>query len=281
MRVAFLSLAGLCLAASAGSAAAAESYDGCTHTIASLPAILGSQGTWCLASDFSTSMASGTAITITANNITIDCNGHKLGGLSAGLGTQAVGIGATGRLNATVRRCTIRGFAVGVDLGGFGHLVEDSTFDANRVAGIRVDGGDAVIRRNRVNNTGGNTLSLPVTGIATTGASDIVDNTIVGVFTADGVLPATAIVQLLAPSGTVAGNRIHVVAASDAAQGIQSVATGPVAILRNDVLGPGAGDGIVCSPGAILASRNVVAGFDVAQTDCEDAGDNDFGTIAP
>ena len=276
MRIVSLSLVGLCLAVFAGPAPAAASYDGCTETIKSLPAVITTQGTWCLESDFSTSMATGSAITIAANNITIDCNGHKLGGISAGTSTLATGIGATGRLNATVRDCTIRGFAWGVNLGGFGHLVEDSTFDVNRIAGIQVVGGDAVIRRNRIVNTGGHAVSTAASAITVTGTSDIVDNSIVGVATVDGLTAATGIFQAAGPGGTVARNRIHLTAAQPMSIGIMSFGSGPVSLLGNDVLGAGSGSGIICTAGAVLASRNVVTGFDTPAIDCEDAGDNDF-----
>src|SRR5688572_8652857 len=70
-------LAALLLAATAP-ARAASAYDSCTGTIPALPATISTQGTWCLSKDLNTAVTTGNAITITANNVTIDCNGFKL-----------------------------------------------------------------------------------------------------------------------------------------------------------------------------------------------------------
>src|SRR4029079_7326065 len=107
-------------------ALAAQSYDNCTGYITVLPAIISTQGTWCLKQDLATAITSGAAITINTNNVTIDCNNFKLGGLAAGLGTNAYGVFANNRFNATVRHCNVRGFYVGVFLAGAsggGHAV--------------------------------------------------------------------------------------------------------------------------------------------------------------
>ena len=124
-----------------GQAEAAESHDSCTGFIDSLPATIATQGTWCLRNNLSTSIASGTAIRIGANNVTIDCNGFKIGGLAAGPGTETIGIHVSYRLNATVRNCAIRGFNRGIHLsgtGGGGHLIEDNTIDESRTSGISI-----------------------------------------------------------------------------------------------------------------------------------------------
>src|SRR6185369_13051491 len=84
---------------------AAESYDNCVGFVDSVPAVIATQGTWCLRHDLSTAITAGNAITIATNNVIIDCNDFKLGDLSAGAGTQAVGVQATDRLNTTVRHC--------------------------------------------------------------------------------------------------------------------------------------------------------------------------------
>src|SRR4249920_3646904 len=78
---------------------AAESYDNCTGYIDALPAVIASQGTWCMRHDLTTSISSGNAISVLTNNVTIDCNDFKLGGLAAGAGTTAAGIYAPNRQN--------------------------------------------------------------------------------------------------------------------------------------------------------------------------------------
>src|SRR5688500_8114044 len=84
-------------------ALAAESYQNCAGFIDTLPAVITSQGVWCLRKDLSTAMIAGAAIDIQANNVTIDCNDFKVGGLAAGAATNAYGV-STFALNATLRR---------------------------------------------------------------------------------------------------------------------------------------------------------------------------------
>ena len=163
---------------------AAESYDNCTGFITSVPAVISTQGTWCLKQDLSTSMSSGNAITIATNNVTIDCNDFKLGGLAAGLGTTAFGVQATDRQNATVRHCNIRGFLYGISLESAttgGHLIEDNRFDGNTFSAIHVEGDGSTVRRNRVFDTGGSLASSNARGVFVYYNVDVLDNTVAGV----------------------------------------------------------------------------------------------------
>lgn len=152
----------------------------CT-SITSLPAIISTQGLYCLKQDLSTNISSGAAITITTNNVAIDCNDHKLGGLGAGTSTNTYGIYANNRLNIVIRNCSIRGFYEGVllDGSGGGHLVENNLFDGNTFSGISIRGDNNMVKGNRVGNTGGrpnSNLSLGIDAVA-----DILDNTVDGV----------------------------------------------------------------------------------------------------
>jgi hypothetical protein len=133
----------------------------CT-AITSLPYTITTQGIYCLTSDLSTSMASGNAIEIATNNVVIDLNGHKLGGLAAGSGTYARGIYANQRKDITIRNGTVRGFLEGIfldDAGPYttsqGHLIEDIRADLNTYHAIQVAGRGNIIRNNQVVNTGG------------------------------------------------------------------------------------------------------------------------------
>src|SRR4029079_11229258 len=124
-------------------ALAAQSYDNCTGYITVLPAIISTQGTWCLKQDLATANATGAAITINTNNVTIDCNNFKLGGLAAGLGTTAIGIHAAARINATARHCNIRGFLGCIYFSGItggGHAIEDNRFDGNTYVAAQIEG---------------------------------------------------------------------------------------------------------------------------------------------
>src|SRR5262249_41325240 len=87
----------------------------CT-AITSLPAVITAQGIYCCIDHLSTAITSGNAIDIQTNNVILDLNGFKLGGLAAGPGTQAVGIHALDRQNLTIKNGTIRGFLRGIHL---------------------------------------------------------------------------------------------------------------------------------------------------------------------
>jgi hypothetical protein len=161
---------------------AAQSYDNCNNFIDTLPATISTQGVWCLRKDLSTNITSGNAITIAANNVTIDCNDFKIGGLAAGPSSTATGIYAINRQNATIRHCNVRGFFYGTYLaGGAGQLMEDNRYDNNLGIGIYVEGGNSLVRRNRVYDTGGWTSGSSSEGIHVSSA-EVVDNTVAGVF---------------------------------------------------------------------------------------------------
>src|SRR5688572_33166642 len=98
------------LASIPGKAAAAESYDSCKGVITALPATITTPGTWCLKQDLATLLASGNAITVKANDVTLDCNDFKLDGSGAGVSTKTIGIRAVDVSNVTVRHCNVRGF---------------------------------------------------------------------------------------------------------------------------------------------------------------------------
>jgi len=206
---------------------AAESYDNCTGFIDALPATIGKQGTWCLRKDLSTSMASGEAILVNANNVTLDCNDFKLGGLGAGLSTTAIGIRANERQNVSVRNCAVRGFSYGVFLSGDSHTVEDSRFDLNTVVGIVTNGDGNEVRGNVISATGGRPASGVSFGIAMIGGgARVLDNRVHGVsaepdegglnqlvggIQADGGMSVVArnVVTGLAPALTMHGIRVY------------------------------------------------------------------------
>lgn len=150
-------------------AAVAETTE--CKVITSVPTVIDQQGIWCAKADLSTNIASGAAIEITVNNVTIDFNGFKLGNLAAGP-NGASGVRAVDRKNITVRNGNIRGYEFGVDYrGGEGLRVEDSSFDQNGRASINVGGqsnsvSGAVIVRNTVKNVdyGGTTIGIYASG---------------------------------------------------------------------------------------------------------------------
>jgi Right handed beta helix region len=155
--------------------------------IGSLPATITTQGTHCLTHNLSTSMTSGVAITIAVNNVTLDLNGWKLAGLGGGTGTHAYGI-YSNRHRVTVKNGRVVGFQIGVFLEGRGALVEDLLLDRNRRLGILVEGPSALVRRNRVIDTGGSTATAdqPAYAILAAGSGSLIDGNMISGLTAVG-----------------------------------------------------------------------------------------------
>ena len=133
----------------------------CNFYITSLPYSIFTQGHYCFDRNLSTAMTSGNAIGIYSDFVVLDLNNFKLGGGSAGLGTNTIGINVdTNRNNITIRNGNIRGFRIGIAFGSVGDndLVETNVLDGNTNVGISVGaGGTSVIRNNLVINTGGST----------------------------------------------------------------------------------------------------------------------------
>ena len=154
----------------------------CTE-ITSLPATITTQGAYCLHKDLSTNVNSGAAIEIKTNNVTLDCNGWKVGGLSAGISTNARGIYAWNRQNITIRNCGVRGFHIGINIGGgAGHLIEDNRVDNSTIIGMVLRGDAITARRNRIIDTGGRLDSAYSVGISLSGTgTSISDNQVVNV----------------------------------------------------------------------------------------------------
>lgn len=245
---------------------AAQSYDNCTGFIDSLPATISTQGTWCLRADLTTATLSGNAITVATNNVTIDCNDFKLGGLAAGPSTQTIGIYADARENITIRRCNVRGFLRGTYLfNGVNHLVEDNRFDGNTYNGIFVKADRSVIRRNLVIATGASTISLPAYGIISSGSVDVLDNIINGVTASGSSNDAAGIFTLSNPDGRITGNSVRglVKASFGIAYGIYNFNSGRITLRNNDVVGDGlAGSfGLYCANARGRARDNGISAF--------------------
>lgn len=280
------------LALAAREARAAESYDGCAGTISSLPAVISSQGTWCMKTDLSTAMASGNAITVQANNVTIDCNHFKLSGLAAGAGSQAYGIYAHDRVSVSVRNCNIRGFRDGVYLVGSGysaydiggsHLVEDSRFESNWRTGITVMGVGSIVRENIVVDSGDSTIpgSTFAAGIYVYSGGDIYDNYVWGV--TSGIDAVDTVGIEFVSNGTsvaITGNKVHLPMNGDAdeAYGIRVRGTGNRFIVGNQVSVDGYAPtsvGISCQyDGGQLAKDNAIGGTLTRIDTCTDGGGN-------
>lgn len=264
-----------CLAAFAMPARAAQSYDGCAGFIDSVPATITTQGVWCLRRDLSTAITSGAAITIAVNNVTIDCNDFKLGGLAAGNGSRADGIHTQDRQNMTVRNCNIRGFYNGVRAeAGAGHLVEDNRFDNNLRQAILMYGGNNRIRRNAVYDTGGAAGANSAFGIYA--FADIEDN-IVSHLYADGINTYVYGIYGLGAGTVVRGNRVYGLVVAGNGEAVGLVGAFGVRVSDNHVTNgvptPGVGiSGI--GTNATFCSGNTVMRFAIPLDACHDGGGN-------
>ncbi|SOD57701.1 hypothetical protein [Pseudoxanthomonas wuyuanensis] len=250
--------------------AAAETIN-CIN-ITSIPTTITTQGVYCLKQHVWAALASGSAITVMGNNITIDCNNHKIGNLAAGPSTNAIGISASNRINVAVRNCGIRGYRVGVSLLDGDYRVEDNIFDQNTQTAILVSGDGSSVRRNEVIDTGASSLAglTEFYGISVAGDVDVIGNTIGGVVASSGSDgTAYGIRTQDMDAGTVKENRIRnlVSNGSGARRGIwnqngnRNTVEGNTVIMNGGLLG--ADVGIRCGDGLILngASRdNTVLG---------------------
>jgi Right handed beta helix region len=130
--------------------------------ISSLPFIISKSGRYCLEKDLKTTMTSGNAIKVDADNVVIDLKRRVLDGLGAGLGTRANGIRAIGRTNITIRNGRIRGFFAAIRLNNLPdtpthHLIDEVYVSRSTVYGIWLDGLGNNIQQNTIMKTGGST----------------------------------------------------------------------------------------------------------------------------
>ena len=250
---------------------AAEDYDNCNQYIDALPATLSTQGVWCLRDDLGTSITSGIAITINTNNVTIDCNDFKIGGLAAGSASTTKGIHALDRRNITIRHCNLRGFHTGIELqggDGGGHLVEDNRLDNNLFTGIDVRGRGNLVRGNRILDTGGADGADFAFGIHAD--ANMVGNTIDGLFTdAAPANPRGVVVR--GEGNEVRGNLVRglVAGSTGSAVGIMVFGVQHATVGGNRVIAPAPvnGTGIIGYGG--FCSDNLVANFATPWDACQ------------
>lgn len=267
----------LALAGALPAPARAETFHACAGFVTSVPATITSQGVWCFDRDLASALASGTLITIATNNVTLDCNGFKLGGIAAGDATTTVGIRiGAGRANATVRNCNVRGFAVGIAMDGYdgvGHRIENNRLDTNRAIGIDARGTALTIRGNVVVDTGGSTVYSGRHGIYVTGDADVVDNVVDGVISKPGSW-SMGLVMYGALHSTVRGNRVRNMVSDLPANGIQ--VSGYVLVEDNFVASAThAGSWAIHCSGALgTAAGNRTLGYGTGILECRDGGGN-------
>ena len=272
------------LLSTSGPGLAAESYDSCVGFIDTLPAVINVQGTWCLRQTLNTSASNGRMISIETDNVTIDCNRFKIGGLGAGAATTAVAIGADSHDKINVRHCTIQGFGEGISITGtgFGHLVENNLLDQNRRIAVSIRGAGSIVRQNTVTNTGGSSTAVDAVGIDSDG--DIIDNVV------DGISGGTSVTNF-SPMGINSGIDMSVVAIGVLIQGNRvrnltpkgaspafaiHISAGGNLVRDNVVTQPSStvGIGIGCPDATSIARDNLVTAYVFDLIVCKDGGGN-------
>ena len=210
--LAFMAVLSLFVLTAAVTTPAQAETTNCT-AITTLPFIINAQGVYCFTDKLSTNITLGNAITINTNNVAIDLNGFKLGGLAAGVNTLATGIYAKQRKNITIRNGIVRGFRFGIFLDDTspyttsqGHLIEDILADQNTGVGIKVSGRANTIRRNQVVDTGDmfDAIGIDVFGPG----NDVLNNRIATTTTVDNTSAAYGMRIAIADGSVVQDNRI-------------------------------------------------------------------------
>lgn len=144
--------------------ASAEGLREVCWPILRVPRTISHAGHYCLLRNVSTDVPTGFAITIAADDVVLDLGGRILDGSAAGPATEAVGIGAVGRSNITIRNGSVRGFLAGIQLTdqgtSHGHVIEGVTAERNTSRGIEAEGAGLRIRGNHVRQTGGSASPL-------------------------------------------------------------------------------------------------------------------------
>jgi hypothetical protein len=145
------------LFAAAPASSLAETTD-CT-VISTLPATLSNPGVYCINQDLVLAGATGTAVTITADSVTLDLNGHALRS-KASANTATTGVGLSGHKYFTIIDGTIAGFANAIDVQSpasgtrsLGGVIADLKIQRSVAAGIGVDCDGCVVRNNLVTDT--------------------------------------------------------------------------------------------------------------------------------
>ena len=208
--------------------ALAQSAGACTE-IDALPATISQPGKYCLAKDFTLNSAIVKAITIAADDVVLDCQGHTVRNAATSNAGKSEGIYAYAHNAVTVRNCRIQGgFTNGISFmqdNAINNKTYYVTIENNFVAGaynhgIRAFGSAIEIRDNRVYDIGGqvNTYAFGIRVGASTLASSfkfhlVHDNVVAGTNSpynnAYGIYAENSIASLFwmnDVTGTTAGN---------------------------------------------------------------------------
>jgi hypothetical protein len=256
---------------------------GCT-VINYLPYTITQPGCYCFATNMSTALSSGNAITIESDNVLVDLDGYTLDNRNAGNSTAANGVYVNNRSNVVVRNGSIRGFYVGVfmsttsssGLGGW--LAENLIVADSKRSGILFSGSyGGVVRQNAINGTQGLVAydTIDTQAIYIFGGSNVwvIDNTVVGT-TAKSGFWARSIAVENAPNTVVEHNRISNGALTSNSYGISCTGAANLLVTGNRVANVAYG---ICyfSSASGKYRDNLTCGTTVPVTGGTNAGDYD------
>lgn len=182
--------------------------------ITTLPATIKKPGIYVMKKDLNFKLATGAAITITANDVTLDLGGHVLSNTLAATATTtpttAIGVSSSGPINVTVRNGRIVGFTDGINLasndpGEF--VVEHLQINDCNHTGIKISGDQVEVRECRLRNIGSATAPSNVWGILVEANTSYVAGNEVYDMVSNTTPPRGIQVASLA-LGTIAGNRV-------------------------------------------------------------------------
>lgn len=147
------------------SAAGVAEAQTCT-SISTVPFSITAPGSYCLTRSFQTPIASGAAISVEADNVTVDLKGFTLEGTAGGK-TLAYGVHSMNRSRVTVRNGTIAGFYLGILLNtnnlslSQNHVVEKVLVRNCTYTGIQMEGANMILRESTIRDIGGPTGHHP------------------------------------------------------------------------------------------------------------------------
>lgn len=276
----FLTLAAALAAAPGAGTAATRGHDACTGFIDAVPFEITAPGTWCMRSNLVlTDLEAWGAISNVSDDVVIDCNGHRLAG-AAGETVPAHGVISYYLDNVTVRGCDVRNFGIPIHVRGRNLIVEDNRVYGAGERGMYVDG-SGVVRRNTVVGTGRANFIGWAMGISAFGETDVIDNTVSGVFATTGSDERawgifTNYSESISQRQVIVRNRVRNVVhdGNGYASGI-TVAGQRYAVVRdNIVVAPGSSYGIECPYALTHLSDNIVLASNLSYSCTETLGTN-------
>jgi len=242
----------------------------CTE-IASVPFTITQPGIYCLKANLANSTDPTPqylvgAISIEADDVTLDLNGFSLVNKIAGPANRMNGVVALNRRNVTVRNGHIEGFASGVLIGGLfaqRSVVETIRANASNYRGILVVGADSLIRDNHVTNTGPSDADSEAMGIALLyGENSVIADNIVSSVTETAA--ATGIALAFSPSASVRGNTVFNIRDATRRNAIGFFSVARAEIEGNHLLNNAGGNAGIANLGfssQIACIGNAISGF--------------------